>query len=253
MKKERTNFASKAGMIAATVGSAVGLGNVWRYPFMKRIYVYGLLIAASLGCGTLASVAQTRTDNPIYNGHPVAVDHSDNTRDVKAENFNEYLTGANNDDAESCRLLAICYQHGIGTEQNIKDAFKWFGKAIAIGDDEALYDMGVIYRDGYFAQQDYEEAAYWFRKAAQHNHPLAQLNIGRLFEEGNGVLPDLRIAAENYWRAAEQDVPEAQYRYAEMCRDGRGIPKDMKKARYWFDRAAKHNYSDAAVQAAKLK
>lgn len=32
MKKERTNFASKAGMIAATVGSAVGLGNVWRFP-----------------------------------------------------------------------------------------------------------------------------------------------------------------------------------------------------------------------------
>lgn len=25
-------FASKIGMIAATVGSAVGLGNVWRFP-----------------------------------------------------------------------------------------------------------------------------------------------------------------------------------------------------------------------------
>ncbi|MCC8175927.1 MAG: sodium-dependent transporter [Bacteroidales bacterium] len=32
MKKERNHFASKVGLIAATVGSAVGLGNVWRFP-----------------------------------------------------------------------------------------------------------------------------------------------------------------------------------------------------------------------------
>lgn len=29
---EKTNFSSKAGLIAATIGSAVGLGNVWRFP-----------------------------------------------------------------------------------------------------------------------------------------------------------------------------------------------------------------------------
>ena len=28
----KTEFASKLGLIAATVGSAVGLGNVWRFP-----------------------------------------------------------------------------------------------------------------------------------------------------------------------------------------------------------------------------
>ena len=31
---ERGNFASKLGIILATAGSAVGLGNVWRFPFM---------------------------------------------------------------------------------------------------------------------------------------------------------------------------------------------------------------------------
>lgn len=29
---QKTTFASKIGLIAATVGSAVGLGNVWRFP-----------------------------------------------------------------------------------------------------------------------------------------------------------------------------------------------------------------------------
>ena len=28
----RNQFASKLGLIAATVGSAVGLGNIWRFP-----------------------------------------------------------------------------------------------------------------------------------------------------------------------------------------------------------------------------
>ncbi|MDE6081260.1 MAG: sodium-dependent transporter, partial [Muribaculaceae bacterium] len=29
---EKVTFGSKIGLIAATVGSAVGLGNVWRFP-----------------------------------------------------------------------------------------------------------------------------------------------------------------------------------------------------------------------------
>ena len=31
---ERDNFGSKLGVILATAGSAVGLGNVWRFPYM---------------------------------------------------------------------------------------------------------------------------------------------------------------------------------------------------------------------------
>ena len=34
MKQERGHFASNMGMILATAGSAVGLGNIWRFPYM---------------------------------------------------------------------------------------------------------------------------------------------------------------------------------------------------------------------------
>lgn len=34
MSQERVNFGSKLGMVLATAGSAVGLGNVWRFPYM---------------------------------------------------------------------------------------------------------------------------------------------------------------------------------------------------------------------------
>ena len=32
-KNERANFGSKLGVILASAGSAVGLGNIWRFPF----------------------------------------------------------------------------------------------------------------------------------------------------------------------------------------------------------------------------
>ena len=32
--ESRGNFGSKLGVILATAGSAVGLGNVWRFPYM---------------------------------------------------------------------------------------------------------------------------------------------------------------------------------------------------------------------------
>lgn len=34
LQSERGNFASKLGIVLATAGSAVGLGNVWRFPYM---------------------------------------------------------------------------------------------------------------------------------------------------------------------------------------------------------------------------
>ena len=33
MSSKRAEFGSRLGVIAATVGSAVGLGNIWRFPY----------------------------------------------------------------------------------------------------------------------------------------------------------------------------------------------------------------------------
>lgn len=33
----RGNFGSKLGVILATAGSAVGLGNIWRFPYMAPV------------------------------------------------------------------------------------------------------------------------------------------------------------------------------------------------------------------------
>ena len=52
-KLERASFGSKLGVILATAGSAVGLGNIWRFPYMAGqnggavfiiIYVFCVLL-----------------------------------------------------------------------------------------------------------------------------------------------------------------------------------------------------------------
>lgn len=48
--EERVTFGSKIGIILATAGSAVGLGNVWRFPYMTGQNGGAAFILAYLGC-----------------------------------------------------------------------------------------------------------------------------------------------------------------------------------------------------------
>ena len=77
-KLERASFGSKLGVILATAGSAVGLGNIWRFPYMTGqnggavfiiIYIFCVLLLVSpVWSANSLSVVM---DNPIRHGHSV--------------------------------------------------------------------------------------------------------------------------------------------------------------------------------------
>ncbi len=48
--KERAVFATKFGAIAATVGSSVGLGNIWRFPYEAGIHGGGAFLLCYMAC-----------------------------------------------------------------------------------------------------------------------------------------------------------------------------------------------------------
>ena len=52
-KKERGNFGSKLGVILASAGSAVGLGNIWRFPYETGNHGGAAFILIYLGCNLL--------------------------------------------------------------------------------------------------------------------------------------------------------------------------------------------------------
>ena len=49
-KSERVNFGSKLGAILAAAGSAVGLGNIWRFPYETGNHGGAAFILIYLGC-----------------------------------------------------------------------------------------------------------------------------------------------------------------------------------------------------------
>ena len=50
MSSKRITFASKIGLVAAAAGSAVGLGNIWRFPSQTADGGGALFIILYIGC-----------------------------------------------------------------------------------------------------------------------------------------------------------------------------------------------------------
>ena len=44
MEKTRSNFSGKIGFVLAAAGSAVGLGNIWRFPYLAAKYGGGIFL-----------------------------------------------------------------------------------------------------------------------------------------------------------------------------------------------------------------
>ncbi len=52
----RGKWGSKLGFILAAVGSAVGLGNIWKFPYITGVYGGGAFVLVYLGCILLVGV-----------------------------------------------------------------------------------------------------------------------------------------------------------------------------------------------------
>ena len=44
MEKKRSSFSGKIGFVLAAAGSAVGLGNLWRFPYLAAKYGGGIFL-----------------------------------------------------------------------------------------------------------------------------------------------------------------------------------------------------------------
>ena len=72
-KIDRANFGSKLGVILASAGSAVGLGNIWRFPYETGNHGGAAFILIYLGCifllGLPIMIAEFPDRTPIKSQH----------------------------------------------------------------------------------------------------------------------------------------------------------------------------------------
>ena len=47
-KNKRSSFSSKLGFVLSAAGSAVGLGNIWRFPYLAAKYGGGIFLLVYL-------------------------------------------------------------------------------------------------------------------------------------------------------------------------------------------------------------
>jgi len=84
MAQQRTQFVSKFGAIAAAVGSAVGLGNIWKFPYIVGqnggaafllVYFLCVLLMGFPALITELSIGRMSQSNPIDAFHKLSGNH----------------------------------------------------------------------------------------------------------------------------------------------------------------------------------
>ena len=107
--------------------------------------------------------------------------------------------------------LAIMHYYGIGTKQDDLQAFRWFSKAVAQGNTDAMNNLGLMYYEGKsIVVKNYYEAERLFRNAAEQGSPQGMSNLGLLYYEGKGLEQNYTQAYRWFNRATAKGNEEAR-------------------------------------------
>ena len=188
------------------------------------------------------------------------------------------VTGARNSQADEWCMTADRYYSGLGVPQSYEMAFKNYLRAALKGHTRAINCIGCMHQYGRGTQEDRKEAERWFRKACSQNDPDGMNNLGMLLEDkiasqlheylygrsnaqnvavrytqsGSIVPKTMREIERLFSTAADMGHPDAMnnlgrlYEHADV--EGRAtIKRSYTKAFEWYEKAAKLGYSKGQV------
>ena len=98
---------------------------------------------------------------------------------------------AKTDDGDAQFMLGVMAENGLGTDQDLAAAARWYLKAAAVGVSSAQYNIAVFYQLGKGVAANPAEALRWHALAAEQGHRKAQNNLCAMYYTGAGVARDL--------------------------------------------------------------
>jgi TPR repeat protein len=143
-----------------------------------RSFLKILAIGLLGGCSASPPAEQTIRDHYFYGG--LAAFHSD----MHADAARQWQRAAELGDGEAARNLGHLYRQGLGVDQDVAAAVKWYQIASAVGVPSAEYNLGMVYLNGgpNFAT-DRTKALYWLTKSADAGVIPARKELDRLAAE----------------------------------------------------------------------
>ena len=149
--------------------------------------------------------------------------------------------------ADAAFELGMRYKQGDGVEQSNEKALEQFKIAAELGHVHAQ----LVVAGYYYSKNDCAEAAKWLEMAVALGNAEAMFQLGVFYTEGMGVDQDLEKAADLFYRAARRHHAEARFAYADCCSQGNGVPQDLEKAFKWFSAAAEQGHVESMFRLAQ--
>lgn len=141
--------------------------------------------------------------------------------------------------------LGICYEMGIGVEDNETEAFKYYTLAANDGNVTSMYRVGLCYYNGVGVKQNLAEAYRWFTDAAGNENIGAAYYLGKMLMYGEGCKLDPEAGVQWLLKAAEKNHDKAQFELGNAYLMGNGVEENPDTAMEWFEQAAENGNEKA--------
>lgn len=107
------------------------------------------------------------------------------------------LRAATSGDPSAAFSLGYAYGNGLGTKPNIKDAMRWYRRAVRGGQSAAASNIATIYRDAGSARQAFQ----WWNRACKMKDGDAAVDVGYGYQYGIGT-KKTGVSAKRAYRLA---------------------------------------------------
>jgi localization factor PodJL len=135
---------------------------------------------------------------------------------------------------------------GRGTDQDLKEAARWYQKAATQGFAQAQYRLGTLYERGLGLKSDIARARVWYQRAAEQGNVKAMHNLAVLSASMPPASPDYPAAARWFKTAADHGLPESQYNLAVLYEGGLGVERNLIEAYKWLAISARSGDTETA-------